>query len=330
MRISIRYHEIFGQSFVPNLRTHVPHERGYYAVVTNSMGIRSSREYDLHRPAGMRRILVFGDSFTAADGVNNEERFTDIMEKTEKSLEVINFGLPGSGTDQQLLMCEHFGHRFAGDVLLLCILVENINRIASGYRPVIEGSTGHVVAVPKPYFTLEDGELHLHHVPVPRERPSLSEAGKEILANTDFSGKFPKLRDFVNKHFFPLKSTLIKLVRFNPYPQYSSSQHPSWKLMRALLQRYVNKAKTREVVIVPLPTYHYIEGLSKPIYWKRFEEFGREHPNAHIINVLPYFQKLKPAERRNCRFKRDIHYTPLAHRVVANALINELGIRKLI
>ena len=327
LRMIFQYHEVFGQSFVPHIHAYVPHERGYYTVVTNSRAIRSSKEYSLHKPGDVQRILVFGDSFTAGEGVNNEERFTDLMEGEAKGLEVINFGLPNSGTDQQLLIYENLGHLFSGDILLLCPLVENINRIAHRYRPAIERSTGEIIIIAKPYFTLEHGKLCRHHVPVPRLRIPISEASQKILKDVDFSGKF---RDFIH-HYFPLfKEKLIKLLKIAPYPQYSRSDNRHWNLMKALLQGFISKAQGKKVVIAPLPTYHYIEGLSKPAYLRRFQELKEDNPDLYIIDLLAYFKKLTPSEKRKCRYKRDIHYTPFAHRIVANALMNEFRLQKLI
>lgn len=330
LRMILQYHEVFGQWYIPNQRAYVPHERGYYVVNTNRQGMRSSIDYSLNKPTKCRRILVFGDSFTAGEAVNNEERYTDLLEKMQSELEVLNFGLPGSGTDQQLLIYENLGRPFEADILLLCPLVENINRIAKRFRPAIEGRTGEIVLVAKPYFTLEKGQgLTLQHVPVPRIRVRPSQASKEILANTDLSGQFPKLRDFLNRYLFPVKNLLIRFFGYNPYPQYSA-ENPDWKIMKTILQRFVDEANGLKVVIAPLPTYHYIEKLSQPVYWECFKKFGEENPDIQVINVLPYFHKLDPLQRRRCRYKRDIHYTPLAHLVVAKALKNELQSRQLI
>ena len=329
LRMTLQYHETFGHWFVPRLRAYVPHERGYYAVVTNSRGMRSAREY----PSGVRgarRILAFGDSFTAADGVSNEERFTDLLEASEEGLEVLNFGLPGSGTDQQLLIYQHLGRHFDGDILLICPLVENINRIAARYRPVIERDGGTTLFMPKPYFTLQNGSLELHGVPVPRKRFTLADAPPDVLEHTDLGGRSPGVSRFVNRYLYPWKDSLIKLTGFDPYPQYSEQYHPHWRLMKAILGAFVEWEQGREVVIAPLPTYHYIEGLCRPTYMQRFQEFTKEYPRVHLINVLEEFWCLSRVERRACRYHRDIHYTPLAHSVVARALRKELRSRKLL
>lgn len=331
-RMIFMYHEIFGVCFVPNIKTVVPHERGCYFIKANSRGMRSSKEYNRKPNPGIRRILVFGDSYTAGDGVSNEERFTDILEDTEEKLEVLNFGLSSSGVDQQLLIYENLGRSFDGDMLLLCFSVEDINRISGGYRAHGNRVTEKSILVPKPYFTIRNGDLQLHHVPVPKERFLLSEAPKEILAQMTKDSQYPKIPiaiyRFLDKFMFPLKDPFIRFFHvykfFHPYPQYDSQNHPDWLLMKALLKRFADLAGPRKVVLAPLPTYHCIENLIRPSYVKRFRELAEEDPRLDFINLLPYFHELASKARRQCRYERDFHFTPLAHSIIAKALYTEL------
>src|ERR1700722_13029888 len=92
-----RYDPDVGFTFLPNLRVRVPHESGGYLVQTNQLGFRNERT-PIPTDAGKARIFVFGDSFTAGDGVSNGKRFSDELERLLPDIEVHNFGLPGSGT----------------------------------------------------------------------------------------------------------------------------------------------------------------------------------------------------------------------------------------
>ena len=47
---------------------------------------------------------------TAGDGVNNGKRYTDLLESRLEGAEVLNFGMPGSGPDQQYLAYQTFAH----------------------------------------------------------------------------------------------------------------------------------------------------------------------------------------------------------------------------
>ena len=184
-----KYHHVIGYTYVDRADVVVPHERGRYRIVTNSDGLRSDREYTPEKNPVTYRILLFGASFTAAARVSNTDRYSDLLEKEMKNTEVINFGLPGSGTDQQLLMFREKGLKYEFDLILICPLLENIRRNLSRYRITIDRESGREVLVPKPYFELVNDRLELSHVPVSQERPRIDQATKEMLSKTDFGGE---------------------------------------------------------------------------------------------------------------------------------------------
>src|SRR5262245_32188993 len=93
-----RYDPDVGFTFLPNLKIRVPHETGGYLVRTNSLGFRDHRNPTVSTN-GQRRVFIFGDSFTAGDGVSNGKRFSDELERFLPGVEFYNFGLPGTGTD---------------------------------------------------------------------------------------------------------------------------------------------------------------------------------------------------------------------------------------
>jgi len=71
----------------------------------NSWGFRE-REFDLAKPEGVYRIAVVGDSITFGQGVEEENRFTNLLEKRlndqNGEYEVLNFGRPGAETVDHL------------------------------------------------------------------------------------------------------------------------------------------------------------------------------------------------------------------------------------
>src|SRR5919108_3690876 len=168
-RMVLAHHPRYGHLYVPGLFARIPSERGGFFVRTNSAGFRSDIEFANQR--GTRpRILFFGDSFTAGDGCDNGERFPELVGEALDA-EVYNYGVSGSGTDQQLLIFEDAVSLVAADLVILCVAVHNIERIITSHRESIDRVSGRRVLVPKPYFTLEEDGLQLHHVPVPLVRP---------------------------------------------------------------------------------------------------------------------------------------------------------------
>jgi hypothetical protein len=166
------YDPDIGYRFVPHLKTRVMSGAGGYLVRTNALGFRSEREFE--RDDRAHRILVFGDSFTAGDGVSNANRYSDVLETLLPPLEVHNFGLPGSGTDQQFIAYGKLTQGAPCDAVVIAVLVENIRRIVSAWRPS-QDDGGSVEFVAKPYFELDAERLVRRNDPVPRERVSGSD-----------------------------------------------------------------------------------------------------------------------------------------------------------
>jgi carbamoyltransferase len=309
-----RYDPRWGYWFNKNLLARVIHERGGYYVETNADGARSSRPFGPKRP-GVTRVLVVGDSFSAADGVDNAERWSDRLEALHADVEVCNVALPGSGTDQQLLVHEAFAPAIDPDVLVLAPLAENIRRVVAAFRPMEEGRTGRSLLVPKPYFTLDRGELVPHHQPVPRPFAGDAPPGAAV----DVGGRFAAARRLVNEIAPGLKPLAFRLTRYQPHPEYDDPGGPAFRLMAALIERIFAASRAAVKVLMVLPYYVHVEGLAAPNYVAPFRALA-EALGVLFVDPLPRFSALPRALRRGCRYAHDIHYTPLAHGVVAAAL----------
>jgi len=310
------YDPDIGYRFVPHLKTRVASPDGGYLVRTNGQGFRSDREFE--RDNAAPRILVFGDSFTAGDGVSNGSRYTDVLESLLPPVEVHNFGLPGSGTDAQFICYRKLAEGSPCQIVVLAVLVENIRRIVSAYRPS-PGVEGGVELFPKPYFELEGERLVRHHDPVPREPVTASEL--EGNDSVDRGGRFPALRRLVRS--VGLQGVVQQLIRYQPTPEYDSPTDPAWKLMRAILLAW-RALIPQPVVLMPLPLYQHIEDTADAsAYRQRFAELaaeGRFILHDPLADLLAH----DPKTRRSFRFKKDVHLTPAGHRAIAESLAGTL------
>ena len=107
-------------------------EEGHGYVSINSDGLRD-REHPLAHPANTLRIAVLGDSYAEAMQVNADEAFWAIMAKKlqgcdslrGRQIEVINFGVSGFGTTQELLTLQHKVWKYSPDVVLLAFTTGN-------------------------------------------------------------------------------------------------------------------------------------------------------------------------------------------------------------
>lgn len=313
------YHPIYGYRFVPDIRRRVEHEGGGYLIRVNGAGFRSEHEYVEDKAPDKYRVLLFGDSFTAGDGVSNKHRFGDLLENLIPGLEVYNFGLPGTGTDQHYLVYREVAERYEHDLVVIAVQVENIRRIASRYR-LSANTAGEPILLAKPYFELgPDGELFLKNTPVPKAPLAPDELPEGEAAFVDRGGRLPLLRQVVNALGGSVKGLAQKVTRFQPLPEYGSAAGPEWLLMRSILRHWSDESRC-PVIVMPVPLYYYVEeSADSSSYRKRFDEI-REWSNVTMHDPLPDFLAVPKNKRRSLRFESDVHPTPAYHQVLADSL----------
>lgn len=129
-------------------------------VSTNSHGMRE-REISLRKLPGTLRVAVLGDSFVEAVQVPAEKTFPRVMERElaackglgGKEAQVLNFGVSGYGTAQELLTFRHLARRFKPDLVVLAVMWGNDIRNNS---KALETANRE-----RPFFVYRNGELVL-------------------------------------------------------------------------------------------------------------------------------------------------------------------------
>ena len=101
-------------------------------VLNSQLGIRNS-ELTLQTPPGTHRVVVLGDSFTFGQAVSNESLFTTQLEHRlnashpGQKYQVINAGVPGYGTAQELLLMRRLADAgIDGEIYLLNVFTNDI------------------------------------------------------------------------------------------------------------------------------------------------------------------------------------------------------------
>ena len=102
-------------------------------VQVNSEGLRDG-EHTKAKPPNTLRVAVLGDSFTEAIHVPVEQTFWSKLErklgnceavKGRKNVEVINFGVQGYGTAQELMMLRKKVWDYSPDIVILAFFIGN-------------------------------------------------------------------------------------------------------------------------------------------------------------------------------------------------------------
>ena len=94
-----------------NVKTRHYYPRDYdITATTNSAGMRGSREYSLHQPDGVNRIMTLGDSMVFGFGAEDDEVLSAVLEDSlnagasgEKRFEVLNPSVSGFGQAELLV-----------------------------------------------------------------------------------------------------------------------------------------------------------------------------------------------------------------------------------
>lgn len=105
---------------------------GAALVEVNAVGFRD-RDHGLAKPAGTLRIAVLGDSYAEAVQVPREQTFWALLEEQlgecsavgGRQVEVLNFGISGFGTAQELLTFRHYARHYQPDIVLLAFVPGN-------------------------------------------------------------------------------------------------------------------------------------------------------------------------------------------------------------
>jgi hypothetical protein len=150
--------EVRGYSLWPGAEGRYRREGTAYVRI-NSDGLRD-REHAKEKPPHTLRIAVVGDSYAEAFQVEREQTFWYALERDLRvcpalkgeNVEVINFGVSGYGTAQELLTLREKVWDYAPDVVLLAVTTNN---------DVLDNSRALKVTDEIPYFVREGEGLRL-------------------------------------------------------------------------------------------------------------------------------------------------------------------------
>ena len=104
----------------------------------NQHGMRGE-DLPIEKPAGSKRILVLGDSYAFGFGVDDEDTISAQLERALRpdtpSLQVLNMGVPGYQSGQELKVLERDGMQFSPDVVVLVYYANDNVKAAFHWDP---------------------------------------------------------------------------------------------------------------------------------------------------------------------------------------------------
>ncbi|MBM3414126.1 MAG: hypothetical protein FJY16_04225 [Bacteroidetes bacterium] len=128
------------RSMRPNMEFTHRSVDGVYHFQTNNQGFRNNSSISYAKKPGEIRVLVLGDSHTFGYEVNQMETYAAVAEQQLRDqgidATVINAGLSGTGTGEQLVFLEQEGYKFQPDYIVLGFFENDFddNRKAAFFR----------------------------------------------------------------------------------------------------------------------------------------------------------------------------------------------------
>jgi lysophospholipase L1-like esterase len=171
-------------------------EEAVVPIHINSQGMRDAIEHSTLKRAGSYRVAILGDSFAESMQVPLEQSFPKLMEQDLKSCgledpEVLNFGVQGYGTAQELLTWRLRASQFKPDFVIL--LFYTGNDLYNNHRRLNPTN-----ADAAPYFVMVDGK--------PVLQPALAKPGplREVWAT---AARYSRLAQFLTDAFYKVSRT---------------------------------------------------------------------------------------------------------------------------
>lgn len=287
-----------------------------------------------------KRILFFGDSNTAADGVSNNDRYSDLLGKYFDA-EVFNYAISGTGTDQQYLTWKKYAKEVQADLIIIGSLVENIERNKVQFRETVDYFTKKRTLTSKPYYEIKDNNLKLNNSPVKKFDGNFDKIDKK---NTQWliplkqKGLYQAVNYIRKNNFFKylderyesqltiLRSFLVKSF-YQPYKDYEKPQSEGYKLSKKILESFIQEIKEKSipVILIPIPTYHYYFDGTKPVYKNFFKLFNNPNENVFVMDPLKELRSVSSKDKQLLALRNDkSHFSKNGHLVIANYLKKEI------
>jgi len=119
-------------------------------LATNSRGLREDESVGYEKPAGVKRILLVGDSSSLGYTVDRPDTISALLEKRlraeGRNAQVVNAGTEGYSTDQEALWLASEGKRYSPDIAVLQMYENDIYWNAQD----------HYLRYPKPKLSTAD------------------------------------------------------------------------------------------------------------------------------------------------------------------------------
>lgn len=261
-------------------------------ILINSMGLRDG-EYALRKPEGVFRILVLGDSVAFGDGIRAQDTFVKKLEvglnpnPRGVKVEVLNGGVRGYNTFQELQLLKEVGLRYEPDWVILA-------------------------------YVLNDAE------PMEKQAGLINKKFTRFIGLKDFIKQHSYLYAFLRRNMELLRHRVTPREFLETYDRQFDPASPGWRVSKEALREMKSLADERRIrlLVAVFPrlvglktdeTYP-AQGIQNQVVQTAGKELG--------IDTLDLLPALKGYDAESLKVTKTdtFHLNPQGHDIVARAL----------
>lgn len=292
----------------------------------NSDGLRD-KEYHYQKPKNITRFLAFGDSFTFGEGVPYGKRFTDIPEKRLSNVEIINFGVPGYGLENEFFLYLIKGMKYSTDYVVIFLnkvdleRATNLKYSASNETYVLKDEWGYVSFLKY----IEDKRENVTYQNVSDRQDSLITDGRRSLLKYSYFLSYLRYnliayskKDYLKEYDNDLWGSIFGVANVpKAYEEwkdegkrtnYTNKGIISNILWRLELWNDILRNEKQELIIINIDSHTQFPFIS---------DFCND-TNCHYLDLAPSLYNL--SKEQNLHFTYDPHYNPKTHEYIGNAV----------
>lgn len=323
-RLAATSHETYHHDLNPNIdlmRNYGPLE---YRQITNSLGFRDSKQYDVPLEVDKSRVVFMGDSFTEGVGFDYEDTFVGLIQKQRSDLDILNAGVssysPVIYFAKTKYLINEVGLKF--DTLVVFLDISDIYDEGLFY---IKDANGKIHSS----FKYGKGAIVME---VPPVFPGMKKV-EQFLQNNSLL--FRSIISIVNHHrgYPAWKSPYFETGLNNPRSSWTFNQglydfYGKKGLAKAdhymtRLKRFLDEHNIQLIVAVypwPDQVFHRDSDSIQSRYWREWAERNQ----VKFIDYFPYFFEIdnKWSAVRAYFIDKDCHWNKGGHALIADKFLS--------
>ncbi len=265
---------LIGRRFESNLAQHIYSYEINAPVFlrTNQLGFRG-KDVSVDKPDNVCSIAVLGDSYTAAMALTDEQTFCGQLEQllnsrhhSSKKWEVLNFGIFGSGTGQELALYRNLVKDLHPDIVI----------VAFGNATDLRDNSRELSTNPIIQFQV-DGDGRLQQIPQSAERIQVS----NMLNRFSHFYTWQKMKSKTVKQLFQKQADLDRGRNLIYARQEPAAYRRAWDITAALLRAFRDECQENgsRFMVAAIPSAY-------QIYPDYFAELTGENESAAELDPM--------------------------------------------